>query len=416
MIRIVIRDRTKIPPFNEPARDLRVLNKPLWLHQRDVLARHCLTEVEVESGDPLPPIREECIVYRDNLFFDEDFIQEFLRLAKARRKPCQVAFSPDDKAIVVHALPLQDNIRLQGDVYVADLWYYPNGPTGEPAEPVVVDTMAREIGYYHIPTYMASEKGELVFWVPLRPFLSIENWVHVFMANSPFGIFSMGAKMEHEVTRFSKAARVLLRSLLERRQFLSSSRMIRVGRNVQIDPTAIIQGPAIIGDNTTIGPGAVVTNSIIGSNVNVMQGCQVMLSVVSDGCYLPFRAALFMTTLMENSMVAQNATLQLCVVGRHSFVGANTVFTDFNLLGKPLRTMHKGQPQPVGLPVLGGCVGHNCRIGAGMVIYPARTIESDTVLIRAEGRGVISDNVLFEESDHVRLGEERLHPQKYTRD
>lgn len=415
MIRIVIRDRTKIPPFNEPARDLRVLNKPLWLHQRDVLARYCLTEVEVEVGDPLPPIREECLVYRDNLFFDEDFIHEFLRLARARRRPCQVAFSPDDKAIVVHALPLQDNIRLQGDVYVADLWYYPNGPTDEPPEPVVVDTMAQEIGYYHIPTYMASEKGELVFWVPLRPFLAIENWVHVFMANSPFGIFSMGAKMEHEVARFSKAARVLLRSLLERRQFLSSSRMIRVGRNVQIDPTAIIQGPAIIGDNTTIGPGAVVTNSIIGSNVNVMQGCQVMLSVVSDGCYLPFRAALFMTTLMENSMVAQNATLQLCVVGRHSFVGANTVFTDFNLLGKPLRTMHKGQPQPVGLPVLGGCVGHNCRIGAGMVIYPARTIESDTVLIRAEGRGVISDNVLFEQSDHVRLGEESLHPQKYTR-
>ncbi len=415
MIRIVIRDRTKIPPFNEPARDLRVLNKPLWLHQRDVLARYCLTEVEVEVGDPLPPIREECLVYRDNLFFDEDFIHEFLRLARARRRPCQVAFSPDDKAIVVHALPLQDNIRLQGDVYVADLWYYPSGPTDEPPEPVVVDTMAQEIGYYHIPTYMASEKGELVFWVPLRPFLAIENWVHVFMANSPFGIFSMGAKMEHEVARFSKAARVLLRSLLERRQFLSSSRMIRVGRNVQIDPTAIIQGPAIIGDNTTIGPGAVVTNSIIGSNVNVMQGCQVMLSVVSDGCYLPFRAALFMTTLMENSMVAQNATLQLCVVGRHSFVGANTVFTDFNLLGKPLRTMHKGQPQPVGLPVLGGCVGHNCRIGAGMVIYPARTIESDTVLIRAEGRGVISDNVLFEQSDHVRLGEESLHPQKYTR-
>lgn len=393
-----------------------MLNKPLWLHQRDVLARYCLTEVEVEVGDPLPPVREECLVYRDNLFFDEDFIHEFLRLAKARRKPCQVAFSSDDKAIVVHALPLQDNIRLAGDVYVADLWYYPNGPTDEPPEPVVVDTLAREIGYYHIPTYMASEKGELVFWVPLRPFLAIENWVHVFMANSPFGIFSMGAKMEHEVARFSKAARVLLRSLLERRQFLSSSRMIRVGRNVQIDPTALIQGPAIIGDNTTIGPGAVVTNSIIGSNANVMQGCQVMLSVVSDGCYLPFRAALFMTTLMENSMVAQNATLQLCVVGRHSFVGANTVFTDFNLLGKPLRTLHKGQPQPVGLPVLGGCVGHNCRIGAGMVIYPARTIESDTVLIRTEGHGVIADNVRFEQSDHVRMGEERLHPQKYTRD
>jgi len=415
MIRIVIRDRTKLPPFNEPARDLRVLNKPLWLHQRDVLAQRCQTEVEVEDADPLPSIHEECLVYRDNLFFDEDFITEFLSQAKARGGPCRVAFSPNDRAIVAHALPLQERIRIEGGVYVADLWYYPHGPTDQPAEPVVVDTLAREIGYYHIPTYMASEKGEMVFWVPLRPFLSIENWVHVFMANSPFGIFSIGAKMEHEAARFSRALRLLLRSLIERRQFLASSKMIRVGRNVQIDPTAIVQGPAFIGDNTTIGPGAVVTNSIIGSNVNVMQGCQVMLSVVSDGCYLPFRSALFMTTLMENSMVAQNATLQLCVVGRHSFVGANTVFTDFNLLGKPLRTMHKGKPEPVGMPVLGGCIGHNCRVGAGMVIYPARTVESDVVLICTDGHGVIAENILFEQSDHVRIGFEDLHPQKYTR-
>jgi acetyltransferase-like isoleucine patch superfamily enzyme len=415
MIRIVIRDRTKLPPFNEPARDLRVLNKPLWLHQRDVLAQHCQTEVEVEDSDPLPPIHEECLAYRDNLFFDEDFINEFLRQAKSRGGPCRVAFSPNDKAIVAHALPLQERIRLEGELYVADLWYYPQGPTDEPAQPVVVDTLAREIGFYHIPTYMASEKGEMVFWVPLRPFLSIENWVHIFMANSPFGIFCIGAKMEYEAARFSSALRLLLRSLLERKQFLASSKMIRVGRNVQIDPTAIVQGPAFIGDNTTIGPGAVVTNSIIGSNVNVMQGCQVMLSVVSDGCYLPFRSALFMTTLMENSMVAQNATLQLCVVGRNSFVGANTVFTDFNLLGKTLRTMHKGRPEPVGMPVLGGCIGHNCRVGAGMVIYPARTVESDVVLICSDGHGVISDNVLFEQSDHVQIGVEHLHPQTYTR-
>lgn len=415
MIRIVIRDRTKLPPFNEPARDLRVLNKPLWLHQRDVLAKHCQTEVELEASDPLPAIGEECLVFRDNLFFDEDFLNEFLRQAQARGGPCRVAFSPDDKAITAHALPLQERIRMEGGLYVADMWYYPHGPTDEPAQPVVVDTLAREIGYYHVPTYMASERGEMVFWVPLRPFLSIENWVHIFMANSPFGIFSIGAKMEHEATQFSRAVRLLLRSLIERRQFLSSSKMVRVGRNVQIDPTAIVQGPALIGDNTTIGPGAVVTNSIIGSNVNVMQGCQVMLSVVSDGCYLPFRSALFMTTLMENSMVAQNATLQLCVVGRHSFVGANTVFADFNLLGKPLRTMHKGQPESVEMPVLGGCVGHNCRVGAGMVIYPARTVESDVVLIRSDGHGVITDNVRFEQSDHVRIGVEDLHPQKYTR-
>jgi carbonic anhydrase/acetyltransferase-like protein (isoleucine patch superfamily) len=176
--------------------------------------------------------------------------------------------------------------------------------------------------------------------------------------------------------------------------------MVQVGSNAHIDPTAIIQGPAIIGDNVVIEAGAVITNSLIGSNVTIGQGAQVMASVVSDGCYLPFRAAIFMTTLFENAMVAQNACLQLCVIGRNTFIGAGNTFTDFNLLGKTIRTMHKGKLQDVGLPVLGGCVGNNCRIGSGHVIYPARMIESDVVLFAQPGRRVITRNVSYEESDH----------------
>jgi NDP-sugar pyrophosphorylase family protein len=156
----------------------------------------------------------------------------------------------------------------------------------------------------------------------------------------------------------------------------------------------------MIGDNVVIEAGAVITNSVVGSNVTIGQGAQVMASVVSDGCYLPFRAAVFMTTLFEHAMVAQNACLQMCVIGRNTFIGAGTTFTDFNLLAKPIRTMHKGQLQDVGLPVLGGCVGNNCRIGSGHVIYPARMIESDVVLFAKHGRRVITKNVSFEESDH----------------
>jgi carbonic anhydrase/acetyltransferase-like protein (isoleucine patch superfamily) len=107
-----------------------------------------------------------------------------------------------------------------------------------------------------------------------------------------------------------------------------------------------------------------------------------------------------MTTLMERAMVAQNTCLQMCVIGRNTFIGAGNTFTDFNLVGKTIRTMHKGQLQDVGLPVLGGCVGHNCRIGSGLIIYPARMIESDVVIFARPERRVITKNVSYEESDH----------------
>jgi hypothetical protein len=193
MKRIVIRDRTPIPPFGEPARDLRILNKPLWLLQRDLLAHHCRGALEVDSLSEIPRDREELLVHRDNLFFNDLLITSFIEQARASGHACQIAFAREDRSIATHALRLQDGIRLdtQRNVYVADLFYYPHGIGGE-VQPLVIDTEPREMGYYHIPSYMAPNQGDLVFQVPRKAFLSIENWVQVFLANSPFGVFSLG--------------------------------------------------------------------------------------------------------------------------------------------------------------------------------------------------------------------------------
>ena len=417
MRKIIIEDKRYIPPFNEPARELTVLNKRLWLHQRDILAPYCDRERPVRSFDEIPKDRVETLVYRDNLFFDKPFFEEFIRRARELGRACRVAFSLEDKAITSHALTLQKGIRRQGDVYVADMWYFPRG-LEEDVVPLVIDTEAYEVGYYHVPTYMAPQQGDLVYQVPTKAFLSIEHWVHVFVANIVFGIFAEGARKEKEVKQNLWAKlRILGRSLLERRQFLSSSALVYVGKNVEIDPTAVIQGPTYIGDNSRIHAGAYVCNSIVGENVNIMQGAQLLLSVVSDGCYLPFRASLFMTTLMEHSIVAQNTCLQMCVVGRNTFIGAGTTFTDFNLLPKPIRAMYEGELHEAGFPVLGGCVGHNCRLGSGLIIYPARMIESDTVLFASPERRVITKNISYEESDHHKIpGGTEMHPRLYPRE
>ncbi|HEX9925603.1 MAG TPA: multidrug transporter [Anaerolineae bacterium] len=409
MKKIIVRDQTLIPPFNEPARDLRVMNKPLWLYQRDVLSPYCQEEIECSSLRGVsffPPeiLSGELIVYRDNLFFDQFLFEAFITAARQSGNAAQIAFSKYDTAITGHALSLQEGIRLEGDIYVADLYYYPDGTAvaTENPQPIVIDTQPKEMGYYRVPTYMANEHGELGFHVPLRAFLSIENWVHIFVANCPFGIFSHGARVENSLDKFSMMLTVLWRSLLERKQFLSSSPLVEVGKNTHIDPAAIIQGPTVIGDNVTIGPGCVINASVIGNNVNIMQGVQLMLSVVGDGSYMAFRSALFMTTLMENSMVAQNSCLQLSVIGRDTFIGAGNTFTDYNIMGNALKAFHKGELHEVGLPVLGGCVGHNCRIGSGHVVYPARMIDSDVVLTAKQEQTVITKNVKYEHSDHHR--------------
>lgn len=415
MRKVIIRDKRKIPPFNEPARDLRVLNKPLWLHQKDTLEPYCQSEIEVDFFEQIPNgDHEETLVYRDNLFFDEAFIQTFLSRARSLGKACRVAFALDDVVMTRHALPLQSGIRREGDVYVANMWYYPRG-LEEMCRPLVIDTGAYEFGSYHVPTHMSNEKGDLVFQIPLRAFLSIESWVHIFVANCLFGVLAEGARMERSLSKVSNQLKIFWRSLLERRQILSCSRLVKIGRNTQIDPTAIIQGPTVIGDNVYIGAGVVVSNCVIGNNVSILHGNKLLISVVGDRCYLPFRSSLFMSTLMEDTMVAQNACLQFCVLGRDSFIGAGTTFTDFNLLPKSLRTFHRGRLEDVGMTVLGGCVGHHCRIGADLTIYPARMIESDVVLARTNERSVIARNISYEESDHHSWPHPEYHPRLYPR-
>ena len=418
MRKYIIEDTRLISPFNERARDLRILNKPLWLAQRDALAPYTREErPTVGSLEEVPNHRDkdrvETIVYRDNLFFDPPFIDEFIRRAREQRKACRVAFALNDKAIVTHALKLQSGIRREGDAYLADLWYFPYGRESN-VRPLLIDTQAREIGYYNIPKYMAPNQGDLTFQVPQRAFLSIEHWSHVYVANSPFGVFAEGARVEKQIERLGFKLRVLWRGLVERRQVLTTRALIKKGRNVHIDPSAVILGPVTLGDNVVIQPGAVIDNCHIGNNVTVSHGCVLMLSVVGDGCFLPWRASLFLTTLMENSMVAQNTCLQMCVVGRDTFIGAGNTFTDFNLISKPIRVMHRGRLEEAGMPVIGGCVGHNCRIGSGFVIFPGREIESDVMLTADRAERVIAKNVTYRQSDHHGIpGADRLFPAQY---
>jgi acetyltransferase-like isoleucine patch superfamily enzyme len=416
MLKVILNAPHPITPFNEPARDLRIQNTPLWLHQRNVLAPYTTHELELRPGQRFPQERGEMIVYRDNLFFDQEYIDMFIRLAKQKRSACRAAFSADDPAFKEHALPLSCSYTPAGQLFLADLWYYPNGAVPD-AEPLVIDLEAKEMGYYHVPTYMADQSGDLTYQVPLKTLIAIDSWVHIYIADIVFGLFGRGARFEKRVNEdLAFKLRLFATALYEGKQLLECSAAVKVGKNCVINPSATIYGPTTIGDNVHIDAGAVIDNCIIGNNVNVSQDVQLMLSVVGDGTFLPFRAALFMTSVMDNSMIAQNTCLQMCVLGRNTFVGAGSTFTDYNLIPAPIRAIDgHGKLSPSNRPVLGSAVGHNCRLGAGMIVYPARTIESDVVLAASKERRVIDRNVTYEDSDHHKLKTASLHRRLYPR-
>ena len=116
-------------------------------------------------------------------------------------------------------------------------------------------------------------------------------------------------------------------------------------------------------------------------------------------------------------MLAQNTCVQFCSIGRDTFVGAGSTFTDFKLVPRPIRAVREeGGFEETGMPVLGGCVGHHCFIGSGMVVYPARAIESDVILLPSSARRVIDRTIYYEDSDQFVVDAEAgLHLRMYER-
>src|SRR5918996_3943688 len=125
MLKVILNAPHPIAPFNEAARDLRIQNQPLWLHQRNILAPYTTRELELRPGQRLPIDREEAIVYRDNLFFDEEYIRAFIAAGRKKGRATRAAFSVDDLAFKEHALPLASSYT---PAVVLSLWavgFYP---------------------------------------------------------------------------------------------------------------------------------------------------------------------------------------------------------------------------------------------------------------------------------------------------
>src|SRR5512140_3418225 len=231
MLKIILNAPNIIMPFCEPARDLRIQNAPLWLWQRNLLAPYVTRELELKAGMIMPAVREPTIVYRDNLFFDEGYIQAFMAQAMKRNRPVRAAFSAEDPAFREHALPLSCAYTPAGSLYLADLWYYPNGPVAD-VEPLVIDLQAREIGYYHVPTYMADQSGDLLFQVPLRSLIAIDSWVHIFIIDVVFGVFSRGARFEKRLNEdLAFKLGILGKAIYEGKQILECSELVKIGKN-----------------------------------------------------------------------------------------------------------------------------------------------------------------------------------------
>ena len=98
-----------------------------------------------------------------------------------------------------------------------------------------------------------------------------------------------------------------------------------LGKGTELDPTAIIDGPAVIGDNCTIGPGARLGEyCTLGSNVRIGDNGALQRSVVHDNSYVGPAVRIDGSVLGRGSDLRQGVRCEEGVVlGEECFVGAH---------------------------------------------------------------------------------------------
>ncbi|MGH9090250.1 MAG: sugar phosphate nucleotidyltransferase [Acidimicrobiales bacterium] len=119
-----------------------------------------------------------------------------------------------------------------------------------------------------------------------------------------------------------------------------------LGKGSTVDPSATVDGPAVIGDNCTVGAGVVLGEyTTLGSNVRIADGAEIRRSVVADNGYL-----------------GAGARLAGAVVGRSCDLRQGARCEPGSVLGE-------------------GClVGAHAEVRAGVKVYPFKTVETGAVV------------------------------------
>jgi bifunctional UDP-N-acetylglucosamine pyrophosphorylase/glucosamine-1-phosphate N-acetyltransferase len=142
---------------------------------------------------------------------------------------------------------------------------------------------------------------------------------------------------------------------------------VLLGERVRVFAGAAIVGPAIVGDDTIVGNGALVRASIVGRGCTVGFTTEVARSYLGDGCELH-------TNYVGDS-----------VLGDDVGFGSGSVTANLRLAEDEIRIVVDGQRLDTGRQKLGALVGSHVRVGINASLMPGVRIGSKA----AVGPGVV---------------------------
>lgn len=178
-------------------------------------------------------------------------------------------------------------------------------------------------------------------------------------------------------------ARMLLEAPPDR--FIRYSHCVLIGENVKIHSSAVIEGPAIIGDFTEIRTGAYLRGAVItGKNCVIGNSSEIKNTILLDYAALP------------HYNYAGDS-----IIGSHAHMGAGAICSNLKS-DKTNVTIHGETDMETGLRKVGAFIGDNAEIGCGCVLNPGTVIGRNTSVYPLTAlRGVYPENCIVKTEKEI---------------
>lgn len=129
---------------------------------------------------------------------------------------------------------------------------------------------------------------------------------------------------------------------------------VRIEKGCVVEAGAVILGPAWIGENSTIRPGAYLRQNVIAG-----RGC-----VLGHSC--EFKNAL----LFDSAQVPHFNYVGDSILGAHAHLGAGAILSNLRLRGDEVRVRFGQTVFPTGLRKFGAILGDGVQVGCNAVLNP----------------------------------------------
>ena len=161
---------------------------------------------------------------------------------------------------------------------------------------------------------------------------------------------------------------------------------ILIGRDVKIDDTAKIEGPAIIGNGCDVRHGAYIRGSVL----------------LGDGCVIGNSTELKNSVLMDGVQAPHYNYVGDSILGEGAHLGAGAICSNLRSDKSNVSIKVLGTEILTGLRKLGAILGDHTEIGCGAVLCPGTIVGKETTIYPLTmARGCYQENSIVKKDGSV---------------